>query len=108
MPSLGDLEQPLLVAVGAGEGAAHVPEQLRLEQRLRHRAAVERHQRPLAPQRVEVNRLRDQLLAGARLAGQQDRAVGPGDGLDHLEHVEHRLAAADDVRELVRRGRASA
>ena len=30
---LGDLEQPLLVAVGAGEGAAHVAEQLRLEQR---------------------------------------------------------------------------
>ena len=46
--------------------------------------------------------LRDQPLAGARLAGQQNRAVGARDGLDHLEDVEHRLAAADDVRELVR------
>ena len=51
---------------------------------------------------MEVDGLRDQPLAGARLAGQQDRAVGAGDRLDHLEHVEHRLAAADDVRELVR------
>ena len=62
----------------------------------------------LAPQRVEVDRLRDQPLAGARLAGEQHRAVGARDRLDHLEHVEHRLAAPDDVRELVRRGRASA
>ena len=58
--------------------------------------------RALAPQRVEMDGLRDQALAGARLAGQQDGAVGARDGLDHLEDVEHRLAAADDVRELVR------
>ena len=51
---------------------------------------------------MEMDRLRDEPLAGARLAGQQNRAVGARDGLDHLEHVEHRLAAADDVRELVR------
>ena len=56
VPVLGDLEQPLLVAVGAGEGAAHVAEELRFEQRLGQRAAVERHERALAPQRVEVDR----------------------------------------------------
>ena len=49
-----------------------------------------------------MNGLRDEPLAGARLARQQDRAVGARDGLDHLEDVEHRFAAADHVRELVR------
>jgi hypothetical protein len=49
-----------------------------------------------------MNGLRHEALARPRLAGQQNRAVGAGDGLDHLEHTEHRLAAADDVRELVR------
>ena len=58
--------------------------------------------RLVAAQRVEMDRLRDQPLAGARLAGQQNRAVGPRHRLDHLEDGEHRLAAADDVRELVR------
>ena len=38
---LGDLDQPLLVAVGAGERAAHVAEQLGVEQRLGQRAAVD-------------------------------------------------------------------
>ena len=49
-----------------------------------------------------MNRLRDEPLAGARLAGQENRAVGSSHRLDHLEDVEHRRAAADDVRELVR------
>jgi hypothetical protein len=47
--ALGDFEQPFLVGVGAGEGATHVPEQLGLEQIFRHRAAVERHHRLVAP-----------------------------------------------------------
>jgi hypothetical protein len=34
--------------------------------------------------------------------GQEDGAVGAGDGLDHLEDLEHRRASSDDVRELVR------
>ena len=102
VPFSATSSSPFLFDVGAGERAAHVAEQLRLEQRLRHGAAVERHHRLVAPQRVEVDGLRDQPLAGARFAGQQDRAVGARDGLDHLEDVEHRLAAADDVRELMR------
>ena len=88
--ALGDFDQPLLVRVGAGERAAHVAEQLGLEQRLRHGAAVDGDERMLAPQRVEVHRARDQVLAGAGLAGDEHRAVGLGDRLDHPEHVEHR------------------
>jgi hypothetical protein len=56
---------------------------------------------------MKMDRLCDQALAGARLARQQDRAVGPGDGLDHLEDFQHRLAAADDVRELMRQTKRS-
>ena len=66
------------------------------------RAAVERHHR-LARGAASGNAPpAPPALAGARFAGQQDRAVGARDGLDHLEDVEHGLAAADDVRELVR------
>ena len=49
-----------------------------------------------------MDRLRDEPLAGAGLAGEEDGAVGAADGFDHLEHGEHPLAAPDDVRELVR------
>jgi hypothetical protein len=48
VPPSATSNSPLLVAVGAGERAAHVAEQLRLEQRLGHRAAVDRDERPRA------------------------------------------------------------
>ena len=101
MPRSASSIEPLLVGGGAGERAAHVAEQLGLEQRFRQRAAVERDERPVAPRRVEVDGARHQLLARARLAGDQDRAGGGGDGLDEPEDRRHHLAAADDVAELV-------
>ena len=69
------LEPALPVADGAGERAAHVAEQLRLEQRLRNRAAVERDEPVRAPRAVVVNRARDDFLAGAGFAGDENRAV---------------------------------
>ena len=107
---LGRFDQPLLVGARAGERAFHVAEELRFEQRLRQRAAVERHERTIAPQRIEMDGARDPFLAGARLAGDEHGAVGARDLLDQLEDGEHLVAAADDVRELVRacRARASA
>src|SRR5262249_47603620 len=48
----------------AREGALGVPEELALEQRIGHRAAVDRHELAFAP-RDAMHRLRDQLLAGA-------------------------------------------
>jgi CheY-like chemotaxis protein len=44
----------------------------------------------------------DAMRSGAGLSCEEDRAVGARDRLDHLEDVEHRLASADDVGELVR------
>ena len=49
---VGDLDQALPVRVGAGERSAHVAEQLRIEQRLRQRPAVDRHERPLAARAI--------------------------------------------------------
>ena len=69
VPSSATSSSPFLFALGARERALHVPEELGLEQRLRQRAAVQRDERPIAPQRVEVDGARDPLLARARLAG---------------------------------------
>jgi hypothetical protein len=41
-----ELELADLVAVRAGEAAAHVSEELGLEQRIRQRAAIDRHEGP--------------------------------------------------------------
>ena len=81
------LEPSLPVADGAGERAAHVAEELRLEQRFGNRAAVERDEPMRAARAVVVDRARDDLLAGAGLAGDENRAVGRGDGLEQLEQA---------------------
>ena len=48
-----------------------------------------------------MDRVRDQLLAGARLAADQHRGVGAGDLGDLIEHLAHRPAGADQVGEVV-------
>src|SRR5687767_7944063 len=58
-----ELEAPATVSVGPGERAALVPEQLTLEQSLRHGRAVDRDERLFGVIRVEVDRARDDLLA---------------------------------------------
>jgi hypothetical protein len=64
-------KQAGVVAHRAGEGALDVAEQLRLDQVLRNRTAVHRHQR-LAPARAGgVDGARQQLLAGAAVAMDQ-------------------------------------
>ncbi len=62
------LEAPRLGADGAGEGALVVAEQLRLHERLGDGGAVDLDERPRVPRGVLVQRARDQLLAGPRLA----------------------------------------
>ena len=68
------LEPSLPRADRAGERAAHVTEQLGLEQRLGNRAAVERDEPLRAARAVVMNRARDDFLAGAGLAGHENRA----------------------------------
>src|SRR5581483_9511606 len=52
----------------AGERAPFVAEELALEQRLGDRRAVDRDEAAAVPRRQPVERAREQLLAGARLA----------------------------------------
>ena len=59
------LEEARARADGARERALLVTEQLRLEQALRERRAVDRHERLAAPVRGAVQRVRDALLADA-------------------------------------------
>ena len=73
MPPGGTLEPAGLLAVGAGEGAALVAEELALDQALGQCPAIDPDERAGRATRVAVQRGGDQLLAGAALADDQDR-----------------------------------
>ena len=87
--AVGDLELPLPLDVGARVGALLVPEQLRLQQRLGDRPAVDRHERAVAPAALRVERAGEQFLAGSALALDEDRGVGPGDARHDVEDLAH-------------------
>ena len=94
--AVGLLELSELAAEGAGERALLVAEELRLEQRLGNRRAIELHERPAAASRVLVNGLGDQLLAGAALTENQHRRIGGADAIDEPHDVFHRAARANE------------
>src|SRR4030095_11873610 len=71
----GGLEQPAAGRDRSGEGTALVPEQLRLEQRLRQRRAVDDDEGTVGAGAGLVDRAGDQLLAGPRLTLDQHRGV---------------------------------
>src|SRR5262249_43974675 len=92
-----DLEETLLVLVGAGERAFRVAEELALEERLGDRAAVLRVEAAAAARRVAVDRARDELVARARLAADEDRHVERDHAVERLEEVIHARRARDDL-----------
>src|SRR5258705_8877197 len=65
--SVGQLELAQLARVGAGEGALLVSEQLGLEQRVRDRGQVDRHEGLRAPGALVVDGAGDELLSRAAL-----------------------------------------
>src|SRR3954454_19028704 len=95
------LEAALTGADRAGERAAHMSEEFRLEQRLRNGTAVESHEAVGSPRAVVVNGPGDHFFAGARLTGHQDRAARGRDGLEQLKQRLHRAAAAENAAKLV-------
>ena len=101
LPRVGEVEQPLLRVDRAGERALDVAEERRFEQVRRQVAGVDRDERALGARRVGVDGARDQLLAGAALALDQNRRSARRRLDDQVEHLPHPRAAADDVRELV-------
>ena len=91
-------EQTLAIARRVGERAAHVTEQLVLEQRLGDRGAVDDDERRVVARRRVVDRARDQLLAGAALAEDRDGHVGRRDHRDPVvELLDPRPRADHDV-----------
>ena len=106
VPAVGRLEEALLVGDGAGERAAHVAEEVRLEEVGRERAGVDRHERPGGARREPVERLRDELLAGAALADDEDRRARGRRLPDRLEDPLHRRRAADELAEVAAARRA--
>src|SRR6266404_549774 len=85
--AIGELEAAGTTLERAGEGALLVPEELPGDQRRRDGGTVHAHECARCPWRPLVNRARDELLAGAGLAGDEHRRVGRRD----LRHArQHR------------------
>src|SRR5205814_2273588 len=69
-----------------------------LEQVRRDRAAVHAEERLLRARSDGVHRLRDDLLAGAALTGDEHGHVGVLDAIDDRVYLAHRRARADEPR----------
>src|SRR6266478_5202255 len=88
-------EEPPARRVRVGEGAARVPEELALEQRLRERDAVDGDEGTGLPPSPLVEGARDELLSGPRLAGDQHGRAGVRDAVEELVHPPHRGAGPE-------------
>src|SRR5450432_171229 len=102
--AVGDLEQAARVALGARERAAPVPEQRRFEQRLGDGGAILRDERLALARPIEVNGARDELLARAALALDDDGERRVREAIEHAEQLEHARRAAHDVAVVVADG----
>ena len=108
---VGGLEAADPLAGGAGERALDVTEQLGFEQGLARRAEVDRDHRLVGAARQAVDFARDDLLAGAVLAEDQDVGIGRRGALDQRSNALHRRRLAEQRRvrrrrQLATRGRA--
>ena len=94
-PAFGQFEAADAVALGVGEGAFDMAEELALEQPLRQAAGVHRHQGAPGAAGHGVQRLRDGALARAVLAGEQHVGVGRTHSRNQIEHRAHRDGLGD-------------
>ncbi len=94
---MGLLEAAAAQPVGAGEGALLVAEQLALGERLGQRRAVDRHERPARPRPPVVQAVRDELLAGAGLAGHEHRHVARRHPVHEVEELDEPRIAGDEL-----------
>ena len=95
-PAVGPLEHAAVALARPRERAGLMPEQRALDQLGWQGAAVDRDQGPLPAGRQPMQALGQQLLAGARLAGEQHRRIEAGDRLEPRERLLHRRAAGDE------------
>src|SRR5207302_8119896 len=90
------VEEPAPVALGAGEGAAAMAEELALEQRLGKRGAVLRQERRVRAGALAVDLARHELLSRPRLALDQHWRAAPCRARDQREHLLHPGGARDE------------
>ena len=91
------LEQAGALAHRAGERAARVAEELRFEQVVGERGAVDRAEPAVAPRPETMDRARDELLAAAALPFDQDGKRRARGAQDRLSKRTNRCAVANDV-----------
>ena len=94
--AMRELELAALVAVGAGEAAFDVSEELRLEERFGDAGAVHRHERRQPAAGVAVDISRDHVLAHTALARDQDLGRTLRRTRGHGEQFRHRRAGDDE------------
>ena len=82
--AVGAFEPAALVAIGVGEAALHVAEQLRFEERIGEAGAIDGDERGAAAVAALVNESGDDFLADAAFAGDQHLGVGARGMLDFL------------------------
>src|SRR5437588_459305 len=104
--AVGGLDQAALRRGRAGERAALVPEEFRLEEWFGQGRAVDRDHRRVRARASRVDEAREHVLAHARLAGDDDGRVGARRRLGERHQVSHRLTPEDGRRLRVLRGRA--
>ena len=95
--AMRELELAALVAVGAGEAAFDVSEELRLEERFGDAGEVHRHERRQPAAGVAMDVSRDHVFAHPALAGDQDLGRALGRPLRHGEQFRHGRAGDDEV-----------
>ena len=93
-----ELQAPDLVAIGAGEAAFRVTEELGPQQAFGDRTAVDGDEGPMRARRVRVDELRDQIFADAALARNQHLGVAGGGARRQRVNLAHRVTGADDER----------
>ena len=84
------LEASRAAGDGTGERAFFVTEKLAFQQVFGNGTAVDGDHLLLPPRAIFVHRLGDELLAGAALAGDQNRRVRAGDAADEFENFLQR------------------
>ena len=98
-----ELDAAEAVAHGAGERAAHVAEQLALEELARQRRAVHGDEAAPFARGVGVDGVREDFLPGAALAGEEDGGVAGLEVVDEVEEPGHGRGARDHAGEAGRR-----
>jgi hypothetical protein len=99
--AVGLLEPADALLVRARERPLFVAEELGLEQVLLQRRTVHFHEVARRPERVVMDRPRDELLARPRFAPNEHRGIALRNLLDDVENVSQARARTDDAIEVV-------